>query len=300
MANLNALKKFDLNLLVIFECIYQHLSIRKAAESLYITPSAVSQSLQRLRNQFNDPLFIRSGKGITPTTVGINLHYHLEKNLNHIEQTINIMNSSGLKKTFVIYGPQLLIGNGMTDLIACIREEPCVEIEYHDLLISPESAENLLAYRKADLILTIAPVSSSSVVCTHFKSQQVILACSQNHPRLGSRATIDEITREHFASFTTDEPGVKEMQTKNNIIPQRKTAFRSHSFISVLNIISCTDIIGFIPGCAFEKYKDSLALKQVIIPIELPILSHYLMYNRASMSNSIFAKVIARIPTASE
>ena len=47
MANLYDLKKFDLNLLVIFECIYQHLSISKAAESLYITPSAVSQSLQR-------------------------------------------------------------------------------------------------------------------------------------------------------------------------------------------------------------------------------------------------------------
>ena len=35
MANLYDLKKFDLNLLVIFECIYQHLSISKAAESLY-------------------------------------------------------------------------------------------------------------------------------------------------------------------------------------------------------------------------------------------------------------------------
>ncbi len=55
MANLYDLKKFDLNLLVIFECIYQHLSISKAAESLYITPSAVSQSLQRLRAQFTDP-----------------------------------------------------------------------------------------------------------------------------------------------------------------------------------------------------------------------------------------------------
>ena len=48
MANLYDLKKFDLNLLVIFECIYQHLSISKAAETLFITPSAVSQSLQRL------------------------------------------------------------------------------------------------------------------------------------------------------------------------------------------------------------------------------------------------------------
>lgn len=35
MANLYDLKKFDLNLLVIFEYIYQHLSISKAAETLY-------------------------------------------------------------------------------------------------------------------------------------------------------------------------------------------------------------------------------------------------------------------------
>ncbi|MDQ9184361.1 hypothetical protein QBS63_21180, partial [Cronobacter sakazakii] len=32
---------------------------------------------KRLRNQLNDPLFVRSGKGITPTTVGTNLHHYL-------------------------------------------------------------------------------------------------------------------------------------------------------------------------------------------------------------------------------
>lgn len=108
MANLYDLKKFDLNLLVIFECIYQHLSISKAAETLFITPSAVSQSLQRLRTQLNDPLFVRSGKGITPTTVGVNLHHHLEQNLNQLEQTIYLTNRSELKKRLVVYAPQLL------------------------------------------------------------------------------------------------------------------------------------------------------------------------------------------------
>ena len=102
MANLYDLKRFDLNLLVIFECIYQHLSISKAAEMLFITPSAVSQSLQRLRTQLNDPLFVRSGKGITPTTVATNLHQHLSKNLNQLEQTINMMGSVELEKKFVI------------------------------------------------------------------------------------------------------------------------------------------------------------------------------------------------------
>ena len=94
MANLYNLKRFDLNLLVIFECIYQNLSISKAAQTLFITPSAVSQSLQRLRIQLDDPLFVRSGKGISPTTVAENLHLHLVENLNSIEQTINITEKS--------------------------------------------------------------------------------------------------------------------------------------------------------------------------------------------------------------
>lgn len=94
MANLYDLKKFDLNLLVIFECIYQHLSISKAAAMLFITPSAVSQSLQRLRQQLNDPLFVRVGKGMTPTTACVNLHYHLQQNLEQLEKTINLNNRS--------------------------------------------------------------------------------------------------------------------------------------------------------------------------------------------------------------
>jgi DNA-binding transcriptional LysR family regulator len=84
----------------------QHLSISKAAETLYITPSAVSQSLQRLRGN-STILCLSVPVGITPTTVGVNLHHHLEQNLNQLEQTINIMHSSGLKKNFVIYCPHL-------------------------------------------------------------------------------------------------------------------------------------------------------------------------------------------------
>ncbi|SUY01501.1 transcriptional regulator [Citrobacter koseri] len=166
MANLYDLKKFDLNLLIIFECIYQNLSISKAAETLYITPSAVSQSLQRLRTQFNDPLFIRSGKGITPTVTGINLHHHLEENLNSLEQTINIMHSSSLKKKFIIYSPQLLTAMNVIKLINFIMEDSSVEIEHHDILMSAESAEDLLAYRKADMVITTTPLNNHSVVCT--------------------------------------------------------------------------------------------------------------------------------------
>ncbi|VFS84906.1 HTH-type transcriptional regulator LeuO [Kluyvera cryocrescens] len=132
MANLYDLKRFDLNLLVIFECIYQHLSISKAAEMLFITPSAVSQSLQRLRTQLNDPLFVRSGKGITPTTVATNLHQHLSKNLNQLEQTINMMGSVELEKKVCDLRPRAQFYSRLADFMNALLAEPDLQIEYHD------------------------------------------------------------------------------------------------------------------------------------------------------------------------
>jgi DNA-binding transcriptional LysR family regulator len=221
MANLYDLKKFDLNLLVIFECIYQHLSISKAAETLYITPSAVSppppppppQSLQRLRNQLNDPLFIRSGKGITPTTVGVNLHHHLEQNLNQLEQTINIMHGSTLKKNFVVYSPQILTTENLLGPLKLLMREHNYEIELHDMLLSADSAEDLLAYRKADLIFSMAPVSNRSMICVPYASYSVLLVCSQDHPRMKEVATMEELQEEKFTIFLSDEPGVKTYQS---------------------------------------------------------------------------------------
>lgn len=189
MANLYDLKKFDLNLLIIFECIYQHLSISKAAETLYITPSAVSQSLQRLRTQFNDPLFIRSGKGITPTVTGINLHHHLEQNLNHLEQTISIMHGAQLKNKFIIYSPQLTTTVNVTTLIHALVQDSDIEVEHHDILMSAETAENILAYRKADMVVTMMPVHNRSVVCIPFKTIESVLICRKDHPRMNDSST---------------------------------------------------------------------------------------------------------------
>jgi hypothetical protein len=60
---LRILRNVDLNLLTIFEAVYVHKGIVNAAKVLNITPSAISQSLNKLRALFPDPLFIRKGQG---------------------------------------------------------------------------------------------------------------------------------------------------------------------------------------------------------------------------------------------
>lgn len=296
MANLYDLKKFDLNLLVIFECIYQHLSISKAAETLYITPSAVSQSLQRLRGQLNDPLFIRSGKGITPTTVGVNLHHHLEQNLNQLEQTINIMHSSGLKKNFVIYSPQFMSTKTMLEPMKLLISKYNYSVELHDVFLAPDSAEDLLAYRKADLIFSFASSNSRSVACSLYYQLPFVLVCREGHPRIGANPTREEILNENFTAYLSDENSVRDYQEKaESILTERNIVYRSDSFISLLSMISSSVLIGLAPTPAFEQYGPALNLRKIETDIQFPSIDIYMMYNRSALNSSAFASFIEEI-----
>src|SRR3990167_2434999 len=63
------LRALDLNLLPVLEAIYAERSLTRASESLHITQPAVSNALSRLRTHFEDPLFVREGRGVKPTAM---------------------------------------------------------------------------------------------------------------------------------------------------------------------------------------------------------------------------------------
>src|ERR1700712_4286342 len=61
------LRNFDLNLLVIFDAVYSVGNISNAARQLSLTQPAVSNAIARLRERFDDPLFVRDGRNMKPT-----------------------------------------------------------------------------------------------------------------------------------------------------------------------------------------------------------------------------------------
>jgi|TARA_B100000315_G_scaffold251774_1_gene287196 DNA-binding transcriptional LysR family regulator len=61
------LARIDLNLLVALQVLIEECNVSKAAERLFITQSAMSKTLLRLRELFQDPLFTRSSHGMVPT-----------------------------------------------------------------------------------------------------------------------------------------------------------------------------------------------------------------------------------------
>jgi LysR family transcriptional activator of mexEF-oprN operon len=65
--NRNDLRHVDMNLLVIFEALMFERNLTRVAEKHFMGQPAVSAALGRLRDLFDDPLLIRSGRHMEPT-----------------------------------------------------------------------------------------------------------------------------------------------------------------------------------------------------------------------------------------
>lgn len=83
-----SISSLDLNLLLVLHAVLAERSVARAAERLHVTPSAISNSLARLRSALGDPLVTRKGRGIVPTPRALEIAPVLERSLREIEATI--------------------------------------------------------------------------------------------------------------------------------------------------------------------------------------------------------------------
>lgn len=84
----NDFSRIDLNLLTVLMVLFRERSVSRAAEKLYLGQPAVSGALARLRDMFNDPLFIRTAQGMEPTPRAQTLVLALTPLLEEMQQVL--------------------------------------------------------------------------------------------------------------------------------------------------------------------------------------------------------------------
>ena len=83
------LRRFDLNLLLVFSALMRERSVTRAAGRLYLGASAVSMALARLRGVTGGDLFVRTRAGMEPTPLALTLWSAVEPALAGIEAALN-------------------------------------------------------------------------------------------------------------------------------------------------------------------------------------------------------------------
>jgi len=110
----------DLNLLKVFEALYEESSASRAALRLGVSQPAVSAALRRLREVYGDALFARTGRGLAPTSRANQLRPLIGEALGKCRQSLALLDptasdftgravSLGLSDDFEIaYGRRLI------------------------------------------------------------------------------------------------------------------------------------------------------------------------------------------------
>ncbi|MBL8938281.1 MAG: LysR family transcriptional regulator [Archangium sp.] len=114
---MNTLHQVDLNLWVVLGHLLETSSVSDTARRLGRTQSAVSHSLAALRETFSDPLFVRVGAKLEPTTRAKQLEPTVRSALEHLQSTLKpteTFEPARLRRTFRMflsdYGQMVLLG----------------------------------------------------------------------------------------------------------------------------------------------------------------------------------------------
>lgn len=127
------LRRFDLNLLVVFEILMAECSVTRAAERLGRTQSAVSHSLARLREQLGDPLLIKGPGRMQPTAFALELMEEARPILRSIQRALaprHAFDPATSRRLFRFAAPDFARAL-FTSLLASVRSEaPGASVEW--------------------------------------------------------------------------------------------------------------------------------------------------------------------------
>jgi DNA-binding transcriptional LysR family regulator len=288
------LRNIDLNLLTIFEAVYVHKGIVNAAKILNLTPSAISQSIQKLRTIFPDPLFIRKGQGVTPTAYATHLHEYISQGLESILGALDLTGSYDKQRTITIGTPPSI---GAVIMPAIYR---AVKHHFPQLLIRNipvVDAPNQLGQFQTDLIID-SHVHSARTLSHHVLFRDsIVLACRDNHPLLKSPVTAETLGAYGYTMLMTEGHALAHLQKRlYDLIPNRQVSFSSYNLFTMSALIGSTDLLGLMPGQFFTVAAKCWGLKTLdYAPLCEEQIEFSLHYNKLSLRDPILQNLISVI-----
>jgi len=149
------LDNFDLNLLVAFDVLMQEKNVTRAANRLNVTQSAMSASLKRLRESFQDDILTQHGKKMIPTPFASAMQPEVAAKLSELRALIarqGRFNPASSERTFRIAASDYITTVLLVPLLKDLAEEaPAIRFTFEQ----PGPASQIaLANAEIDLLLT--------------------------------------------------------------------------------------------------------------------------------------------------
>lgn len=265
----------DLRLLSVFDEIYKTRSVSAAALALGLGQPAVSVALAKLRQQLDDPLFVRTSAGMEPTPFGESLVPRVRSVRDAVDQVLghrNDFDPSTSARTFRICMTDISQLVLLPPLLKTLGESaPDLRIEIFPL--SGETAR-LLESGEADLALGFMPQLEAGFYQQLLFNQSFSCMVSAHHPRIGERLSLAQFEAENHVvvSASGSAPLILDREIARLGI-RRKIALQIPNFLGAAFVVEHTDHLITIPQRLGDVLQGRGALRILPVPFALPSYS---------------------------
>jgi DNA-binding transcriptional LysR family regulator len=245
---MSSLDQIDLRLLRIFDAMHANRHVTRAAEELGLSQPTISVGLGKLRQQFGDPLFVRTNEGMLPTTradalVGpIRDVLHSLKRICEIEAEFEPATAARNFRVCMTDASHITL---LPQILAAVRKAaPGVVLEaarIDDLM--PQALQS----GEADLALGLIPSLETGFYQQTLFRQDFICLTGPRHPRIKKGLTLAHYQAEGHVGIVsgTGQQLLEEALEKFGI--ERRVMLRLPGFLGLTAILSNSDLIVTLP-----------------------------------------------------
>ncbi|WP_282352929.1 LysR family transcriptional regulator [Pontibacterium granulatum] len=279
------LRKFDLNLLIVFEALITECHVTRAAKKVYLSQPAVSHALNRMRDELGDPLLVRTDKGMLPTPRALEMLPAVQQALKLLEATLSPpqpFDPATSTRRFVIATTDYFELVHYPALVARLREQaPNVSVEIQ--LIADQVLRAGLENREVDLVVGLESYHDipKRLLTEPWVTDELVCLAGQSNDLVMDTLSLDAFIQQPHVVFTDvagARPNAVDLWLEQQGLKRRSVSCNL-SYAAAARIVSMSDAIITLPRQMAELFTQMLPVKLVAPPeglgsIDMSVIHH--------------------------
>jgi DNA-binding transcriptional LysR family regulator len=264
-----SLASLDLNLLLVLDTVLAERSVVRAARRLHVTASAVSNALARLRAALDDPLLVRSGRGVVPTPRAAALAPALARALRDVDEAIHghTFDASTTDRVFTLAMADVIQVVKLPRMVAALAASmPRARLRV--LSIDTLFASGGLAGTEVDVVIGAGEKGAGVRAQALFEEEIVLVA------RAGHRAARARVTKAQLGALRHVEIQVAPGHGNQRLAASyaalgiaRDVAAVVPTFTAAAAVVAGTDLVASLPSSLIDVLGARLALRRIATPL---------------------------------
>ena len=286
----------DLNLLRIFDLLFEERSVSRAARRLSLTQSAVSHALARLREMMGDPLFTRGAGGLRPTARAEELAPQLREILVRIRTALSppLFDAESSNREFTIAAGSYVCRLLLPPLVVLARAAaPSVTLRIVNV---NQALLDELDQGAVDIGIGAFEAIPARIKSLPLFNDAAVWVASRSHPLAGTRPDMAVLDALPSVSIVADYPyrplrsdGAGEVMRRRAILgaPQAADSAPSSSPMTIrvydsetaTAVVARTDLVAVLPSRLAAARAEEAGLYLFDTPTDVPDLELTMLWH---------------------